>query len=365
MHVKNYKSLRNVSLEGLKNLVIFIGPNSSGKSNFLEILYRFFAEIDLTGVAQGINTYSWFDGNQEEPIEVTVTIEFDEEECNEVFPQELLNIMKKKFSEKYRELSICRNIVKPPVGWKTKSIKWADIPLVEDEKPITIDKLAVLLGLRYIPFEDIQAVFFAPGASNKNITGDRLVLIKSLKKAFFMGPYADQLVRSGKVKWINVSDKITDWKKFASEKGYTVVEQPLSEEDLNPHASWLKPQLISDTMSRILSKIKGRFKLILAVRNSWPQNPLQRSPFIDSETQSTLREMGLSEEREKQKNWSKIKHDFNELTGYSLEPHPSYLRVVEGDLFFTSSIQRRGRTRTFIITSISDRGRSSNWNRRT
>lgn len=106
VHIKNYKSLRDVSLKELGNLVILIGANSSGKSNFLEILNRFFAEIDLTGTPTGIDTYSWFDRNVDEPIEVSMTLKLDDKDCNEIFPPEILKIVKERFGERYQELSV-------------------------------------------------------------------------------------------------------------------------------------------------------------------------------------------------------------------------------------------------------------------
>lgn len=342
VHIKNYKSLRDVSLKELGNLVILIGANSSGKSNFLEILNRFFAEIDLTGTPTGIDTYSWFDGNVDERIEVSMTLKLDDKDCNEIFPPEILKLVKERFGERYQELSVCRWIVKHPTGWQTKSIEWAGIPLFKEEKYISVEELAKSLSVKYIPLEDLQAVFFAPGATNVNITGDRLILIKSIKKAYYMGPYADELVRGGRVKWVNVSEKTTDWRKYASEEGYSLVEQALSEEHLRPEIPWLGPQLASEITSRITTKLKGQFRLVLAVRNSPPQNPLQRAPFLDSETQLTLRDLGISEERPKQKRWSRIEKIFNELTKQRLGPHPTHphLRVMEEDLALP--IQYRG-----------------------
>ncbi|TDA41835.1 MAG: hypothetical protein DSO07_02465 [Thermoproteota archaeon] len=333
IHVKNYKSLRNIELKDLGNLVILIGKNSSGKTNLLEILGRFFAEIDATGITLGIDQYSWFDEDMEVPIEITLTLELNEEECNRIFPPELLKIVKEKFPEKAAELSICREIVKPPTGWRDRSIKWGDVLLFDDGRPMSVQQLAELLSLKYISFDEMQAVFFTPGASQTNIIGDRLVLLKPIKKAYLMGSYADELVRSGKVKWINVSDKITDWRKYLAEEGYELIQQGLSEEHLLPEAPWFKPTLIAEIISRIKKEIKGKFRLLLAVRDALPQNPLQRATLLDSDTHNFLKNIGTSEIRADQKKWSEIERIFEEsIPGTRLSVHPNYIRVYDGDL---------------------------------
>jgi len=356
VHIKNYKSLRDVSLKELGNLVILIGRNSSGKSNFLEILNRFFAEIDLTGIHTGIDVYSWFDGNVEEPIEISVTLKLDEKECNEIFPSEILKLVKENFGEKYQEVSACRQIVKAPTGWQTKSIKWADISLLENGEYISIEELAKSLSVKYIPLEDLQAVFFTPGASNTNLIGDRLILIKSTKKAYYMSPYADELVRSGKVEWANLSEKTTDWRKYLGEEGYNLIEQGLSEEHLRSEIPWLRPQLVHGITSRIIASLKARFKLALAVRNPLPSDPLLRSSFLDWETQDLLYNLGKSEKRTEQKRWSRIWRIFNELTGKRLESHP-YVRVTEAD--FPLPVQHRGggeQELLFLLRFITEEG---------
>ena len=40
VHIKNYRSLRNVTLP-LKSLTVLVGPNASGKSNTLNALHLF------------------------------------------------------------------------------------------------------------------------------------------------------------------------------------------------------------------------------------------------------------------------------------------------------------------------------------
>jgi len=333
IHIKNYKSLRDVKLEGLENLVILIGRNSSGKTNLLELLNRFFAEIDVAGSTPGIDQYSWFDGNMEIPIEITLILELDEEECSRIFPSEIMKLSKEKFPEKANELTICREIKNLQQDGEDKSIKWAEMPLIDDGKLISLQQFATTLSLKYISFDDIQAVFFTPGASPANMLGDRLVLLKPIKKAYFMSPYAEELVRSGKVKWLNVSEKTTDWRKYIADEGYELTNQALSEEHLRPEAAWLRPEYITNIISAIKKEIKSQFRLLPAARDALPPSFLQRSTFLDQPTHDFLRSIAISEIRTDQKKWSKLERIFNEAFPEArISALQNYLRVTEEDL---------------------------------
>jgi len=321
-----------VSVQDLGNLVVLIGPNSSGKTNLLDAIHRFFAEIDSTGPIQKADRYMWFDCDQGNIIEVSVSLRLDDETCERLLPRELLDIMRKKFKDRCNELTIHRVIESPAAGWRTKSIKWADVELVRDGRQLNVKDLARTLNLEYISYDDLMAVFFDPRASKTNITGDRLIIVKPLKKAYYMGSYADQLVRSGKVKFVNVSDKTRDWRGYVAQQGYELVEKQFSEDVLKPKARWLTPDFITKMISGILNGLKGRFKVIPAARNLRSKAAFERIPFIDQETQSSLREMSVSDDRGKQRRWSVIKRYFDDITGSSLEPHPSYVRIDEGDL---------------------------------
>jgi len=329
INVRNYKNLRDVKLEDVSDLTVLIGRNSSGKTNLLEILNRFFSEIDLTGVPSGIDNYSWFDGEVENPIEVTVTVKFDEKECEALFPTDILKLIKDKFGEKSQEITICRQIVKPPIGWQPKSIKWAELFLQRDGKIVTPEDITKSIS---VPPLKLTVVFFSAGASKENVTGDRIVLVDPVKKAYLTGPYTDELVRTGKIEWINVSDKTTDWRKYAADQGCALVERELTQVEFQSLSTPIRPEVIQTVVSNIIARVKGRFKFILAVRDAWPQNPLARASLLDGENQNFLRDLGTRDDRTYQKRWSKVKEFFNKLSGDELAVHPSYLCAYEGDL---------------------------------
>jgi len=333
VHIKNYKSLRDVNFESLENLVILIGRNSSGKSNILEALYRFFTEIDLTGQPQGLDPYLWFDGNMGKPIEITITLELDEEECSKIFPFELLRLAREKFPENTNKLTISRRMMNPPSGWQDVNLKWGGVLLIENGSPVSFNQIVTSLKIKNIQFDEMLAVFFEPEASDSNIFGNRLILLKPIKKAYFMSDYADELVKSKKVKWINIADRTREWRKYAEEEGYEVIERPLAELDLYPEIPWANPQIVNEIISAVKRELKNRFILIPAVRDTAPYNPLQRTPFIDQATQSFLIDISTSEDRTKQKFWSWIEEVFNEsFQDVRISPHPKYIRVRNEDL---------------------------------
>ena len=154
VQIKNFKSLKDVALNGLGNMVVLIGKNSSGKSNMLEALYMFFNGFNLiepspVGPVTGFDNHLWYNVETKSPIEITLWVEFDAKECEEIFPTEALNIVKERFPGSYNQVTFCRRIVDVEAGWKTEYVKWADIPLVRDNKLVPPEELCKSLA---VPF---------------------------------------------------------------------------------------------------------------------------------------------------------------------------------------------------------------------
>jgi len=146
IQIKNFKSLQDVALNDLGNMVVLIGKNSSGKSNMLEALYKFFNDFNLiepspVGPVTGFDNHLWYDIKTKNPIEITLWVKFDAKECEEIFPTEALNMVRKRFPESYNQVSFCRRVVNVKTGWKTEYVKWADIPLVRDNKLVSPEEL--------------------------------------------------------------------------------------------------------------------------------------------------------------------------------------------------------------------------------
>jgi len=142
IRIKNFESLKDVTLSDLGNLVVLIGKNSSGKSNVLDALYLFFKEFNLieptsVGPVTKFNNYTWHDMEIEHPIEITLQFKFDPRECEEIFPAEALKIARERFPESYDRVICCRRIIDAKTGWKTEYVKWADMPLLMNNKLVS------------------------------------------------------------------------------------------------------------------------------------------------------------------------------------------------------------------------------------
>ena len=326
IEIQNYKSLRNVTLDPIGDLVVLIGINNAGKTSFLELLNRFFAEIDITGVPSGIDNYCWYDGDVEKDIKITVTLELDESEFEEMLPLEALSLIKeRKPSESaVKMVTVARKIVKPPTGWQPQDLKFDDIFVIKDGKMIAPTDF---LPLSY----RLQVVLFTPEASKDNLTGNRIILVTPQKKAYLMGTYADGIVRQGKTEVINVSDKFQDYKEFVRNEGYDLVERELTEAELTSLHP-ITQQTLQTIVTNLVSKLKGKFKLILSVRDSWPQTPLIRSTYLDPETQNLLRSLGISDGTKERRRWYEIKEEFRTAFHAEFGIHPNYLATEEADL---------------------------------
>jgi len=146
--IRNFRSLRDVYVDQIGDMTILLGKNSSGKSNLLEALALFFNEFNLieagpaAGSASGLDHYLWFDGDTSKPIEITLTIELNDEECDELFPAEALDVVKQKYPETYNQLTISRRIVDLKTGRRTEYVKWAEVSLVKDNRLVSPDDFA-------------------------------------------------------------------------------------------------------------------------------------------------------------------------------------------------------------------------------
>jgi len=236
--IKNFRSLRDVSLDSVGNLSVLIGKNSSGKSNILEALVLFFNDFAITGgTTAGLNEYFWHNRQTSDPIEFTITIKLDESECRGIFPEDILKFVKEKFENIYDELAITRQIINVQGTWKTETLQWAELPLIKSDATITPEQLTKVLSEK-----------ITPPASLPQVT----------------------------------------------------------------------PQMLSTIFTKITEKIKGKFKLIAAIRDV-KQPVAQRMTLIDSSVQSRLWSLDQSVVASDEVKYTEIENSFKRITGQTLD----------------------------------------------
>jgi len=132
-HVQNFRSLKNVACENIGGLTVFIGGNSSGKTNLLEALWLFFNEFDPAPQRNvgSVNDYIWFNRRFEDPVQLKMVFEISKDELMKIIPEQVFNLLNLKDSKK---LGINRQIVGPvsAASWSTKSVRVNDQILIED-----------------------------------------------------------------------------------------------------------------------------------------------------------------------------------------------------------------------------------------
>lgn len=143
VEIKNFRSLRNIKLENLGDLIILIGPNGSGKSNILEALELFFADLNLaTDVEKQALPELWFDKRTDVPISIRVSIELQSfpnwDDLNQLFTKDVLSALKlEEVPTQGRMLVIHRQIFKKV--WKNVQIDLRPVFSVTEGK-VTFNK---------------------------------------------------------------------------------------------------------------------------------------------------------------------------------------------------------------------------------
>lgn len=85
--VKNFRSLRDVKLEPLGNLVVLVGRNGVGKSNILEALELFFSDLNFQTEAQKqFDPSTWYDRRADRRIEFKARIHLTHEDLSSIVP---------------------------------------------------------------------------------------------------------------------------------------------------------------------------------------------------------------------------------------------------------------------------------------
>lgn len=328
VEVSNYKSLRSVKLESIENPTVLIGKNGSGKSNLLELLYRFFAEIDLVGVPQGIDQNSWFDANQDRPIVASVTIRLDPEEFVPLWAPEVRELLTEETTKSLSIVRIVRSIEKPPTGWQSREVSLGGTAIsVKGQYPT-----AALGSVLYTSGKLAEALFFDPAATKSTPSGNRVVVVPSNKTSFTMGAFSDGLVKTDQIPFRHVKVENGTWQDYLKVAGYSLPTGEFLAANYQALPGSIKPEHLQNFVTQLTALLKGKFRLVLAARDTPSQGPAVRVAYLDQETQTFLRTIGVSEARGDQRKWTQVRDTFRSITGGQLELQPSYLAVSQLDL---------------------------------
>jgi len=327
--IRNYLCLREVTLS-LSNLTILIGKNGSGKTSILEALYRFFNDFNAVGggVPSGLTDYYWFDRDTSRPISISVELELTENEIENIIksiPEKIRDFIKIQLGERMRSLYISRQIVSLEVGWRTEYLRWGGIELIRDDKPVELNEFLKI----FIPKEvtqDFVLYLFTP----QEMAGDRLLVNKPKKLAYFSNPQIDALANIGLIrKVILVPSK--DYTEWCQEQGYELIERPPTHEEAPFLLEPITADLLNNLLANITTVIKGKFKFIPAARDEKCM-PGARNPIVASSVLSSQRELSISKVREMELKWSVLRQWIERFLEKRIEPNPDELLVVENGL---------------------------------
>jgi len=151
LSIKNFRSLKNVTLNELGDMVILIGKNGSGKSNILELLEMFISDLNLfQETPKKYPIENWYQKKNSRNIMVDIEIQFDEAKLK----SKGLTIKDTYalHNEKIVKIKIHRELAKN--GWKKPKIELKGYPLkydmndsVHKDKTINADDIEHLLNI--------------------------------------------------------------------------------------------------------------------------------------------------------------------------------------------------------------------------
>lgn len=148
--IQNFRSLKNVTLDDIGDLVVLIGANSSGKSNILEALSLFFGQFNPAPSRNlgAISDYIWFDRDYSNPVSFNITLETTKAELLQIIPEQLATITK---TDEMNAVCILRQITGKPQAATlvTKEVFINDKPIIKDgQLALTIEEVAAAAPLQ-------------------------------------------------------------------------------------------------------------------------------------------------------------------------------------------------------------------------
>jgi len=327
--VEHYLSLKNVTLS-FSNLTVFVGKNGSGKTSIVEALYRFFTDFSVTGggVPSGLTEYCWFRRELNRPIRISVELELTDEDFEKIFqqfPKTIKLALKEQLGEKSLSLKISRLIDSPKIGWRTEYLNFGEIQLVKEDKPITLEEFSKILVSEKTT-KDFVLYFF----TQQEIAGDRLLVDKSKKIAYYSNPQIDSLATGGQIKTSKetIGQNYRDW---VNQQGYKLIERPPNQDEVPFFIQPITTELLNNILANIANCIKGKLKFIPAARDERFKVGMRES-IIESSLLNEQRALSISTEKEQEERWGIFRGWVERFLGKRIEPNPTELLVIQNGL---------------------------------
>lgn len=136
LEMRNFRSLRQVIMDELGDLVTVIGKNGSGKSGLVEALAYFFHEFDarLETPCTVPDRRLWYCFDATEPIQFRLTLDVSDDEQQAIAPPPILEMWRSENDS--HTLGLTRHIAMTGDGavWRTMEVKLGQRYLVEKGK---------------------------------------------------------------------------------------------------------------------------------------------------------------------------------------------------------------------------------------
>lgn len=138
--IKNYKSLKEINIPRVQDLLVFVGKNSSGKSNLIEAFSLFFHEPKLVTEVLTFNEFMWFNAQINNPIEIEVLFKAEPEELEQIIPETIPENVRSRFGEKI-SVRRCASVKPEKTGFilKMDEIRCGDVQLVRNGEVVPIE----------------------------------------------------------------------------------------------------------------------------------------------------------------------------------------------------------------------------------
>lgn len=239
--ISNYGSLKEIELH-CHPLTIFIGRNGQGKSLILEAIYRLIKDFNVIGGGSTLNVADtlWFQRDTGVPIEFSISLVLNDKELGEILPfdEDIIKQIKDGDPTNYNVIKINRKLTFTE-NWKTLSIEWAGIKLVENDISSSLEDVQKNIGqfskkldtegeeelvLLFPPIIDTETlqkltttmltirekIKLIPAArDNKGVLGQRIPLIDA---PIIQGitSTSNSRIRQDEIKWEEFRSKIED-----------------------------------------------------------------------------------------------------------------------------------------------------------